>query len=435
MRYELLQRKRTLLMAGIGSSLSRLRTLRDLFERRLKAASGANSSARSSGPAGHLREVANFGSNPGNLRMHVYLPDSVDPSPPLVIALHGCTQTADSFDYGAGWSHLADRLGFILLLPEQQPTKNPKNCFSWFLPADNARDHGEALSIREMIAKAVETYGIDRGRIFVTGLSAGGAMASVMLATYPEIFAGGAIIAGLPYGSASSVQEAFEAMFNERAPSSRALGDHVRTASKHRGPWPKISVWHGSADNVVRPSNADHIVRQWLDVQKLPERPTGEEQIGPHTRRIWKDANGETRLEAYNIAGMAHGVPLATGGADACGIAGAFFLEAGISSTARIAGFWGLDKAGARKRNAQMQPAMSIAAEPALPPRPALAEPLRTQNDDSAYGVRLAADPGTVIEAAFKSAGLPVPERTGGRLIDPAAIISAALKAAGLKRT
>ena len=191
----------------------------------------------------------------------------------------------------------------------------------------------------------------------------------------------------------------------------------------------------GRADNVVRPTNADHIVRQWLDVQKLPERPTGEEQIGRHTRRIWKDANGETRLEAYSIAGMAHGVPLATAGADACGIAGPFFLEAGISSTALIARFWGLDKAGARKRNAQMQPAMSIAAEPALPPRPALAQPLRAQNDDNAYGVRLAADPGTVIEAAFKAAGLPVPERTGGRIIDPAAIISAALKAAGLKRT
>jgi poly(hydroxyalkanoate) depolymerase family esterase len=435
MRYELLQRKRTLLMAGINSSLSRLRTLRDLFEKRLKAASGGNSSSRSSARPSRLREVMNFGANPGNLRMHVYIPDSVDPSPPLVIALHGCTQTADSYDYGAGWSHLADRLGFILVLPEQQPANNPKNCFSWFLPADTARNRGEALSIREMIAKAIETYGVDRDRIFVTGLSAGGAMASVMLATYPEIFAGGAIIAGLHYGSASSVQEAFEAMFNERAPSSRALGDHVRTASKHRGPWPKISVWHGSADNVVRPTNADHIVRQWLDVQKLPERPAGEEQIGPHTRRIWEDASGETRLEAYSIAGMAHGMPLATVGADACGIAGDFFLEAGISSTLLIARFWGLDKAAARKRSAQMQPAMSTAAKPALHPSPALAEPLRAQNDDNAHGVRLAADPGTVIEAAFKAAGLPVPERIGGRFVDPAAIISAALKAAGLKRT
>ena len=166
---------------------------------------------------------------------------------PLVVALHGCTQTADSYDQGTGWSDLADRLGFILIFPEQQPANNPKNCFSWFLPADTARDSGEALSIRQMIAKAVEKFGVDRSRMFVTGLSAGGAMASVMLATYPEIFAGGAIIAGLPYGSASSVQEAFEAMFNDRAPSSRALGDHVRGASNHRGPVAEDigMAWHG----------------------------------------------------------------------------------------------------------------------------------------------------------------------------------------------
>jgi poly(hydroxyalkanoate) depolymerase family esterase len=172
-------------MPSIGISLSRLRTLRDLFEKRLKAASGkwSGTPARPS----RLHEIANFGSNPGNLRRHVYVPDSVDPSPPLVIALHGCTQTAASYDHGAGWSHLADRLGFILVFPEQQAANNPKSCFSWFLPGDTTRDSGEALSIREMIAKAVDKYGVDRSRIFVTGLSAGGAMASAMLATYPEI--------------------------------------------------------------------------------------------------------------------------------------------------------------------------------------------------------------------------------------------------------
>jgi len=372
--------------------------------------------------------------------MHVYVPDDVAASPALVIALHGCTQTADSFDQGTGWSHLADRLGFVLVFPEQQSANNPKNCFSWFLPGDTARGSGEALSIRQMLAKAVDKFGVDRSRIFVTGLSAGGAMASVMLATYPEIFAGGAIIAGLPYRAASTVQEAFEAMFNERAPSSRALGDLVRAASNHRGSWPKISVWHGTADTVVRPSNADHIVRQWLDVQKLPERASGEERIGLHTRRVWKDANGATRLEAYSIAGMAHGVPLATTGADGCGAAGPFFLEAGISSTALITRFWGLDTTAVRKRNAQTQ--VAVDRVPAAPARyPALthnagsAETLRARKDQSAYGAGLTADPATVIEAAFKAAGLPVPERSGAGLIEPASIISAALKAAGLKRS
>jgi len=425
-------------MAGVGISLSRLRALRDRFEKRLKAASGKWPGKAPARP-GRLHEVTNFGSNPGDLRMHVYVPKGAGASPPLVVALHGCTQTADSYDQGAGWSDLADRLGFIVVFPEQQPANNPKNCFSWFLPGDTARDRGEALSIRQMIAKAAEKFGVDRSRIFVTGLSAGGAMTSVMLATYPEIFAGGAIIAGLPYGSASSVQEAFEAMFNERAPSSRALGDHVRAASHHRGPWPRISVWHGTADTIVQPSNTEDIIRQWVDVQRLAERPSGEKQIGRHTRREWKDANGETRLEAYSIAGMAHGVPLATAGAYRCGIAGPFFLEAGISSTFLIARSWGLDTAAARRPNAQMQPAVDrVPAEPRLYPAlghgAAPTEALRAKNHDFAHG-GAGMDPASVIEAAFKAAGLPVPERTGGRMIDPAAIISAALKAAGLRRT
>jgi poly(hydroxyalkanoate) depolymerase family esterase len=425
-------------MASIGTSLSRLRTLYELFEKRLRAGSG-RTARRPVGP-NRLRELTNFGSNPGNLRMHVYVPDGVGPSPPLVVALHGCTQTAATYDQGTGWSDLADRLGFVLVFPEQQAANNPKNCFTWFLPGDTARDRGEALSIRQMIAKAIEEFGVDRSRIFVSGLSAGGAMASVMLATYPEIFAGGAIIAGLPYGSASSVQEAFEAMFNERSPSARALGDAVRAASSHRGPWPIISVWHGTADTVVRPSNADHIVRQWLDVQKLPERPSVEERIGRHTRRVWKDENGDTRLEAYSIAGMAHGVPLATADADGCGLAGPFFLEAGISSTVFIARSWGLEAAAGRKRKARAQPAVDrVPAAPALHAALAhdagSAERSRAREGHSAYGAGLTADPAAVIEAAFKAAGLPVPERSAAGLIDPASIISAALKAAGLKRT
>jgi poly(hydroxyalkanoate) depolymerase family esterase len=220
-------------MAGIGSSLSRLRKLRDQFEKRLKAAAGKLAWRPAARPT-RLREIAEFGSNPGNLRMHAYVPNGVGPSPPLVVALHGCTQTADSYDQGTGWSDLADRLGFILIFPEQQPANNPKNCFSWFLPDDTARDSGEALSIRQLIAKAVEKFSVEN-RMFVTGLSASGAMGPVMLATYPEIFADGAIIAGLPYGSASSMQEAFEAMFNDRAPSSRALGDHSPQPAERRG--------------------------------------------------------------------------------------------------------------------------------------------------------------------------------------------------------
>jgi len=138
--------------------------------------------------------------------MFAYAPEHLPPKAPLVVALHGCTQTADEYDHGTGWSSLSDSLGFAVVYPQQQPANNPMNCFSWFLPGDIARGHGEALSIREMVEHAIATFAADRRKVFVTGLSAGGAMASVMLATYPEVFAGGAIIAGLPYGCASNVQ-------------------------------------------------------------------------------------------------------------------------------------------------------------------------------------------------------------------------------------
>src|SRR6185437_11290289 len=174
-----------------------------------------------------------------------------------------------------------------IVYPEQQPTNNPKNCFSWFLPGDISRGHGEALSIRQMVEHAIVTFGLDRQKVFVTGLSAGGAMAAVMLATYPEIFAGGAIIAGLPYGCAGSVQQAFDAMFTEQSHSAQRLGDRVRAASNYIGPWPKISVWHGTADPIVKPSNAENIIRQWISVHGLSAIPAFEELIGDHTRRVW----------------------------------------------------------------------------------------------------------------------------------------------------
>jgi poly(hydroxyalkanoate) depolymerase family esterase len=173
--------------------------------------------------------------------MFAYAPEHMPPKLPLVIALHGCTQTSDEYDHGTGWSSLADSLGFAVVYPQQQPANNPKNCFSWFLPGDIVRGHGEALSIREMVEHAIATFAADRRKVFVTGLSAGGAMASVMLAAYPEVFAGGAIIAGLPYGCASDVQQAFEAMFTEQGHAAQALGDRVRAASRHRGPWPRKS--------------------------------------------------------------------------------------------------------------------------------------------------------------------------------------------------
>jgi feruloyl esterase len=275
--------------------------------------------------------------------MFTYVPSRLAEKPALVVVLHGCTQTASSYDRGTGWSTLADRRGFILLLPEQQKSNNPNLCFNWFQPSDTRRGAGEALSIVQMVEKAAHVHGVDRARIFVTGLSAGGAMTSVLLATYPDVFAAGAIIAGLPHGAASNVQEAFESMFQIPSRPAHVWGDVVRAASPHRGPWPRLSVWHGDADKTVVPTNAVEILKQWTDVHGLPSAPTFTESVGGYPRQVWRNAAGEDVIESYRIAHMAHGAPLAVGGAeDQCGTAGPFLLDVGLSSTYRIAAFWGL---------------------------------------------------------------------------------------------
>jgi poly(hydroxyalkanoate) depolymerase family esterase len=310
--------------------------------RRLGAASTASNSA--------LEEVHGVKPNPGNLRMFAYMPSNLAANPALVVVLHGCTQTAAGYDHGAGWSTLADRYGFALLMPEQQRANNPNGCFNWFVPGDTQRDQGEAASIRQMIATMVREKGIDPSRIFITGLSAGGAMTSAMLACYPEVFAGGAIIAGLPYGAAANVQQAFQSMFQCPSRSAKEWGDLVRAAApRHAGRWPRISIWHGNVDQTVIPSNAVEILKQWTELHGLPMTPSAEATVDGYPRQVWSDEAGEELIESYSITQMAHGTPLATGDADfECGVAGPFLLEVGISSSFHIAKFFGLTAAGPR---------------------------------------------------------------------------------------
>jgi feruloyl esterase len=371
--------------------------------------------------------------------MFAYVPKHMPPDAPLVVALHGCTQTSEEYDQGTGWSSLADSLGFAVVYPQQQPSNNAKNCFSWFLPSDTARGHGEALSIREMVEHAIATFAADRRKIFVTGLSAGGAMASVMLATYPEVFAGGAIIAGLPYGCASNVHEAFEAMFTGQKHATQSLGDRVRAASRHRGPWPKISVWHGTGDPIVKPFNGEDIIRQWINVHGLSDSPSYQELIGNHTRRIWSDADGNALIEAFSISGMAHGVPLsASEGGESCGAADAFFLDAGISSTHHIARFWRLHETLMASAAASREPIQIPTDVDALVVARAAAESSHSSPEASfTEGERqqtYTLDPNAVIAAAFKAAGLPLPELPpcATPRVAPGPIIAAALRAAGL---
>lgn len=301
---------------------------------------------------GRLSDMEDFGSNPGALRARYYIPTDLgasdqDRHAPLVVVLHGCTQNADAYDHGSGWSQLADELGFALLFPEQQRANNPNRCFNWFEPGDSARDAGEPLSIRQMIAAMIAAHPIDEARIYVTGLSAGGAMTSIMLATYPELFAGGAIIAGLSYSAAASVPEAFARMRGEGYPDDKSLGALIRSASDHAGPWPTISVWQGDADQTVHASNADRIIAQWQAVHGSDASDVETRIVDGSRQRLWRDPDGRVAVEAYEVIGMGHGTPLAVSGPRACGVASPYMLDAGISSTRHIAAFWRLAEEGA----------------------------------------------------------------------------------------
>jgi feruloyl esterase len=255
------------------------------------------------------------------------------------------------------------------------------------------------------------------------------------------VFAGGAIIAGLPYGCATSVQEALESMFQERRVSQRALGERVRTASRHQGPWPKVSVWHGTADKIVKPANAEDVIGQWTHVHALSDLPSYEETVDGHRRRVWNDASGTTLIEAFSISGMGHGVPLSTRNRDAAhGRPGAYFLDVGISSTSHIAESWDLANVAAEAYSTARTPSpvedgprtidLVATADRAVDLDAGHVEP----NEDP--GQRWPLIPNAVIAAAFKAAGLAAPADTrqprGSPIVAPNAIIEAALKAAGL---
>lgn len=376
-------------MASLADTITQLRGLRAPGE----------APARPMGSA--LQNLAAFGSNPGALTASVYRPASAPATGvPLVVVLHGCTQTGAGYAHGAGWTQAAERYGFALLVPEQQRGNNPNLCFNWFSATDHARDQGEALSIRQMIGALINEGGIDASRVFVTGLSAGGAMAATMLATYPEVFAGGAVIAGLPHGTATSVSHALDRMRGRGLPDAATLATLARGASRHAGPWPTLSVWHGTADTTVAQTNADALVDQWLGLNGIARESGGGDTVDGAAHRVWRDARGQNVVEDYRIPGMGHGTPLDTRAADAVGTSGAFLLEAGIASTLRIAQSWGIASAPAAA-----QPIATPRPVPQSAPRPM---PRLTPHAPKAVFVKPPSplDIGAIIDDALRVAGL-----------------------------
>jgi poly(hydroxyalkanoate) depolymerase family esterase len=312
--------------------------------------------------------VTGFGTNPGQLAMYEYVPDSVPAGPrPLVVALHGCAMTPGSYG-DAGWNEIADEHGFYVVYPDQNTsTNNSQDCFNWgggwdgmpnalagtgsaLHPDDILRGGPEIESIVQMVRHTQDRYEIDERRIYVTGLSAGGGMTAVMLATYPDLFAGGAIIAGIPYGCATdraTVGEAracAEARFSgtsaylDRSP--EAWAELVRNGySGYTGTYPRVSIWHGASDFIVGPTSLRESMEQWTGVHGIDQTPDETETVGRATRNVYHDGSGRPIVETWLISSMGHGAP---NDPPSCGTAGGFTLDVDLCSARLAAEFLGL---------------------------------------------------------------------------------------------
>ncbi|NHT78389.1 PHB depolymerase family esterase [Rhizobiaceae bacterium CRRU44] len=366
-----------------------MRKLSDTIERlaRLKARPEGLQPAASG-----LQPLEIVGTNPGALTAWYRTPEKTKGAPPLVVVLHGCTQNAAGYDRGSGWSALAEDYGFAVLFPEQSRSNNGNLCFNWFAKPDVTRGSGEVLSIREMIATMISDHGVDPRRVYVTGLSAGGAMANSLLATYPEIFAGGAIIAGLPHAVAGSVPEAFDRMRGHGLPDAGRLQALLSAASPHKGPWPTVSIWQGTSDSTVADTNAGALIDQWRGALGVVDRPERVETVDGQERHIWVDRSGREVLDLFLVRGMGHGTPLDP--QSGYGEAAPYMLDVGISSTVHIARNWGIIPSFEKKT----RPAASAGtgASAATPGRPENVKPESVKPESVK----------DVIENALRAAGL-----------------------------
>src|SRR3954452_11730957 len=256
------------------------------------------------------------------LRFVVHAPRGVEPGTavPLVCMLHGCTQDAAGFAAATRMNEAADRHGFVVVYPEQHRGENPQACWNWFLPAHQARGAGEPAAIAATVREVMGTespWTIDSRRVFVAGLSAGGAMGAILAATYPDLCAGVAVHSGLAYRPATRVGAAF-------APMRRGADGHdgvvqAATADPH-GAMPSIVI-HGSADQTVVPINAQQVLTQSMAANRLaaPQtcgdldiaRPatTARAQLDrghPYTRARWTDSRGKLVHELLAVDGLGH---------------------------------------------------------------------------------------------------------------------------------
>lgn len=298
-----------------------------------------------------LQEVDVPGPNPGKLRMFVLLPPAANEaraSLPMVVALHGCGQTAEELLDISGWGKLADLRGFILLCPQQRGVNNMAQCFDWFRYRDAQGPDGEAASIMAMVGQAMRTMPVDTGRVFVYGVSAGAAMAVNLLVAHPAVFKGGAVIAGGPFLGDVSAFAAMRTMMDpvDRTPDEwRGIVD--RSFPGITGPWPPLIVMHGLKDHVVDPRASDELVDQWAGLNGMDTTPEEvANDLGGHpgiAQYIYRDSSGRAAVTSYVFKDLGHALAIDAGdGPCQGGSPGPRSIDIGFHSTCVIADGFGL---------------------------------------------------------------------------------------------
>ncbi|MEU1101982.1 PHB depolymerase family esterase [Streptomyces tibetensis] len=260
-------------------------------------------------PAAALTEVTNFGTNPSNLRMYLYVPESVTPKPAVVVAVHWCTGSGPDMYNGTEYHTLADRYGFIVLYPSV--TRSSK-CFDVSSPQALRRGGGsDPVGVKSMIDWVTRTYDADTGRVFATGISSGAMMTNVLLGDYPDVFAAGAAFSGVPFGcfattDGSEWNSACSGGTVTRT--AKEWGDLARGAYPgYTGPRPRMQIWHGTEDDVLRYPNFGEQIKQWTNVQGVGQTPTSTDtpQSG-WTRTRYGGTGDRAPVEAISLQGVGH---------------------------------------------------------------------------------------------------------------------------------